>query len=150
VNVSQWPHNEKPFERMVHTRVDRSAWDHRISLNLHALVIYLKLVLVRGITPKRFEECQCEDDDVPLHYQTWVPVMVIIVCYEAQWTPFPWSIELNAKFAQFIAFWIFCSCDLSPLSRLLNCNSLETTQVKMLGSKFDFVLFRDLIEMKIK
>jgi hypothetical protein len=27
VNVSQWSCDEKPFERMVCTQVDRSAWD---------------------------------------------------------------------------------------------------------------------------
>jgi hypothetical protein len=54
-------------------RVDHSAWDRRLSPNPHALVIYLEFVPVRGATPKRFEECQCEDNDVHLYYQTWVP-----------------------------------------------------------------------------
>jgi len=27
VNVSQWLHNEEPFQRMVRTRIDRSTWD---------------------------------------------------------------------------------------------------------------------------
>jgi hypothetical protein len=27
VNVSQWSCNEKPFKRVVHTQVDRLAWD---------------------------------------------------------------------------------------------------------------------------
>ncbi len=73
VNVSQRPHNEKPFERVIHIRVDNSAWDHQLYFNLHALVIYLKFVLACGAAPERFEECQCENDDVHLHYQTWVP-----------------------------------------------------------------------------
>ncbi len=55
------------------TQVNRSAWDRRLFLNSHALVIYLKFVPTRGIAPERFEECQCEDDNVCLHYQTWVP-----------------------------------------------------------------------------
>jgi len=38
----------------------------------------------------------------------------------------------------FVTFWIFCSYDLSPLSCLLSCNSLEATQVEMLVYKFDF------------
>ncbi len=66
------------------------------------------------------------------------PMMAIIVGYEAQSTPFSWSIDLNTQFALFVAFWIFCNCDLSPLNRLLNCNSLEAIQVEMLRSKVDF------------
>jgi hypothetical protein len=45
VNVFQRPHEEEPFRRVVRTRVDRSAWDHRLSFNPHALAIYLKFVL---------------------------------------------------------------------------------------------------------
>jgi hypothetical protein len=55
----------------VRTQVDRSALDRQLSLNPHALAIYLKFVPPRGAAPKRFEECQCEDDDVRLHCQTW-------------------------------------------------------------------------------
>ncbi len=58
---------------MVRTRVDRSAWDRRLSPNPHALAIYLEFVLACGAAPKRFEECQCEDDDVRLYCRTWVP-----------------------------------------------------------------------------
>ncbi len=57
----------------MHTRVDCLAWDHRLSPNPHALAIYLKFVPAHGDAPKRFEECQCENDDVCLHYRTWVP-----------------------------------------------------------------------------
>ncbi len=55
------------------TRVDRSVWDRRLSLNPRALAIYLEFVPAHGAAPKRFEECQCEDDDVRLHCRTWVP-----------------------------------------------------------------------------
>ncbi len=72
LNVSQRPRKKKPPKRMVCTRVDRSVWDRRLSPNPHALVIYLEFVPVRGAAPKRFEECQCEDDDVRLHCRTWV------------------------------------------------------------------------------
>ncbi len=65
-------------------------------------------------------------------------MMAIIVGYEAQLTAFPWSIEPNTQLAPFVAFWISYSCDLSPLSCLLNCNSLEATQAEMLKFKFDF------------
>ncbi len=58
---------------MVRTRVNCSAWDRRSSPNPHALAIYLEFVPVRGAAPERFEECQCEDDDVHLHCRTWVP-----------------------------------------------------------------------------
>ncbi len=56
--------DKEPFERV------RLAWDRRLSPNPHALTIYLKFVLVRGAMPKRFEECECEDEDVRLHYET--------------------------------------------------------------------------------
>jgi hypothetical protein len=73
VNVFQRPCEKEPSRQMVHTRIDRSAWDRRLSPNPHALTIYLEFVLARGATLERFEECQCEDDDVRLHCQTWVP-----------------------------------------------------------------------------
>jgi hypothetical protein len=74
VNVSQRPREEKPPRRVVHTRVDRSVWDRRLSPNPHALAIYLEFVPVRGAAPERFKECQCDDDDVRLHCRMWVPV----------------------------------------------------------------------------
>ncbi len=43
-----------------------------MSPNPHALAIYLEFVPARGAVPKRFEEWQCEDDDVRLHYRMWV------------------------------------------------------------------------------
>jgi hypothetical protein len=73
VNVSQRPREEEPSRRVVRTQVDRSAWDRRLSPNPHALAIYLEFVPTRGAAPERFEECQCEDDDVRLHCRTWVP-----------------------------------------------------------------------------
>jgi hypothetical protein len=72
VNVFQWPREEEPSRRVVRTRVDRSAWDRRLSPNPHALAIYLEFVPARGAMPEKFEECQCKDDDVRLHCQTWV------------------------------------------------------------------------------
>jgi len=73
MNVSQRLCEEKPSRRVVRTQVDRSAWDCRVSLNPHALTIYLEFVPAYGATQKRFENCQCEDDNVCLHCQTWVP-----------------------------------------------------------------------------
>jgi hypothetical protein len=73
VIVSQWSCEEEPPKQVVRTRVDSSAWDRRLSPNPHALTIYLEFVLARGAAPERFEECQCEDDDVRLHCRTWVP-----------------------------------------------------------------------------
>ncbi len=72
LNVSQRPCEEEPPRRVVRTWVDRSIWDCWLSPNPHALAIYLEFVPARGAAPKRFEECQCKDDDVRLHYQTWV------------------------------------------------------------------------------
>ncbi len=73
MNVFQRLRKEKPSRRVVRTRVDRSTWDHRLSPNPHVLAIYLEFVPARGATLQRFEECQCEDDDVRLHCRTWVP-----------------------------------------------------------------------------
>ncbi len=38
-------------------RVNRSAWDHRLSPNPHALTIYLEFVPACGTMPKRCEKC---------------------------------------------------------------------------------------------
>ncbi len=73
VNVSQRSREEELSRKMVRIRVDRSTWDHRLSFNPHALEIYLEFIPAHGATPERFEECQCEDDDVRLHCRTWVP-----------------------------------------------------------------------------
>ncbi len=72
MNVSQRLH-EEPSRKVVRTRIDCSTWDCRLSPNPHALAIYLELVPAQKVAPKRFEECQCEDNDVRLHYRTWVP-----------------------------------------------------------------------------
>ncbi len=73
VNVFQRSREEEPSRRVVRTWVNRSAWDHRLSPSPHALAIYLEFVPARRVAPERFEECQCEDDDVRLHCRTWVP-----------------------------------------------------------------------------
>jgi hypothetical protein len=73
VNVFQRSHEEEPSKRVMRTWVVRSAWDRRLSPNPHALTIYLDFVPARGTALERFEECQCKDDDVRLHYWTWVP-----------------------------------------------------------------------------
>jgi hypothetical protein len=70
VNVSQRSREKEPSRRMVCTQVDRLAWDRRLSPNSHALAIYLEFVPARGATPKRFEKCQCENDDVRFHSRT--------------------------------------------------------------------------------
>ncbi len=57
MNVSQRPREEEPSRQVVRTRVDRSAWDRRLSPNSHALAIYLEFVHARGAAPERFEEC---------------------------------------------------------------------------------------------
>jgi hypothetical protein len=73
VNISQWSRNENPFQRVVCTWVDYLAWDRQSSPNPRALIIYLEFVPTRVAAPERFEESQCEDDDVCFHCQTWVP-----------------------------------------------------------------------------
>jgi hypothetical protein len=72
VNVSQRSHDDELFKRVVCTRVDRSAWDRQLSPNPHALTIYLEFFPAHGATSERFEECQCEDDNVHLHFRTLI------------------------------------------------------------------------------
>jgi hypothetical protein len=72
VIVFQRSSKKKLPKQVMRTRVNRSAWDCRLSSNPHALAIYLEFVPTRGVAPERFEECQCEDDDVHLHCRMWV------------------------------------------------------------------------------
>ncbi len=72
MNVFQRSREEELSRKVLRTRVNRSTWDGRLSPNSHALAIYLKCVPVCGTTLERFEECQCEDDDVRFHCRTWV------------------------------------------------------------------------------
>ncbi len=51
VNVSQRPCEMELSRQVVRTRVDRSAWDRRLSPNPHALAIYLEFVPARGAMP---------------------------------------------------------------------------------------------------
>jgi len=95
MNVSQWSHEKESSRRVVHTQVDRSTWDCRLSANPHALATYLKFVPACGVALKRFEECQCEDDDVRLHCQTWVPGDGHHCWLRGPINPFPWNIESN-------------------------------------------------------
>ncbi len=73
VNVSQRSREEEPSRRVVRTRVNRSAWDRQLSPNPHALAIYLEFIPAQGVAPKRFEECQCENNNVHFHCRIWVP-----------------------------------------------------------------------------
>jgi len=70
VNVFQRLCEEESSKKVVRTRVNRSAWDRRLSPNPHALTIYLEFVPAYGAASERFEKCQCEDDDVRLHCRT--------------------------------------------------------------------------------
>jgi len=51
MNVSQRPREKGPSRQVVRTRVDRSAWDCRLSSNPHALAIYLEFIPARGAAP---------------------------------------------------------------------------------------------------
>jgi hypothetical protein len=57
VIVFQRPREEELPKWVLRTWVDCSTWDHQLSLNPHALTIYLKFVPTRGAAPERFEEC---------------------------------------------------------------------------------------------
>jgi hypothetical protein len=64
VNVSQWPCKEKPIGRVVRTQVAQFVWFRQVLPNPRALAIYLELIHVSINNVGRFDECQCEDDDV--------------------------------------------------------------------------------------
>jgi hypothetical protein len=49
MNVSQWLWEQDSSKKMVHIQVNHSTWDHHLSPNPHALVIYLKFVPTRGV-----------------------------------------------------------------------------------------------------
>jgi hypothetical protein len=73
VNISQQLRKEEPSKRMVRIQIDRLVWDRQMSPNPHASTIYLEFVPARGAVLRRFEQCQCENDNVRLHCQTWGP-----------------------------------------------------------------------------
>jgi hypothetical protein len=73
MNVFRWSRKKESSRRVVRTRIDCWVWDRQMCPNPHALAIYLEFFLARGTALRRFEECQCEDDDVRLHCRTWVP-----------------------------------------------------------------------------
>jgi hypothetical protein len=56
-----------------HGKIVCLAWDHQSSPNPIILRIYLEFVPNNGDASERFEKCQCENNDVYLHYRTWVP-----------------------------------------------------------------------------
>jgi hypothetical protein len=80
---------------VVRTRIDRSAWDHRLSPNPHALTIYLEFVLAREPRQKGLKSVNVKMTMFVFTIELGFPVMDIIVGYEAQSTPFPWSIKSN-------------------------------------------------------
>ncbi len=120
------------------TRIARSVWDRRLSPNPHALAIYLEFVLAGGAAPERFEECQCEDDDVRLHCRTWVPGDG-----HYRWlrgpinSLFPGASSRVPRSHHSLHPRIFTTV-IYPFSQLFSCNSVEATQAKLLLLKFDF------------
>jgi hypothetical protein len=134
VNVSQRSCEEEWSRRVVRTRVARSVWDCRLSPNPHALTIYLEFVPARGVVLKRFEECQCEDDDVRLHCRTWVPSDGHYCWLRGPINPLPMEhrVEYLARtihrILEFLQFWpISSSC-------LLRCNSPKAIRVEMFNT----------------
>jgi hypothetical protein len=114
VIVSQRPREEEPPKQVVRNRVDCLAWDRQLYHNPHALAIYLEFVPARGAVPERFEECQCEDDDVRFHCRTWVPNDGHYHWLRGPNNPFPMEhrIEYHSSHSRFFAIVIY------PLSRL--------------------------------
>jgi hypothetical protein len=52
--------------RVVRTQVAQSIWDHQVSPNPSVLAIYLELVPTFENKDGRFDECQCENDNIHL------------------------------------------------------------------------------------
>ncbi len=94
VNVFQRSCEEEPFKKIVCTRVDHLAWDHRLSPNPHALAIYLEFLLVEP-HQKDLKNVNVKTTMFIFIVKLGFPVMAIIVGYKAQLIPFPWNIELN-------------------------------------------------------
>jgi hypothetical protein len=128
MNVSQRSHKKESSRRVVRIWVDRSAWDRRLSPNPHALAIYLEFVPARGAALERFEECQCEDDDVHLHCRTWVPGDGHYRWLRGPINPLPMEHRVEylartiCRILDFLQVW-----SIYPLSRLWSCNSPEAT-----------------------
>jgi hypothetical protein len=80
---------------VVCTQVDHSTWDHRLSPNSHAFAIYLKFALACGMHQKGLKNVSVKMMMFIFHAKLGFPMMAIIVGYEAQSTPFPWSIKSN-------------------------------------------------------
>jgi hypothetical protein len=60
------------IRKVVRIQVVQSVWDRRVSFNPGVLAIYLKLVPTFENKARRFDECQCENDNIPLFSLTWV------------------------------------------------------------------------------
>jgi hypothetical protein len=131
LNVSQRLREEEPPRRMVRTQVARSVWDRRLSPNPRALTIYLEFVPARGAAPERFEECQCEDDDVRLHCRTWVPGDGHYRWLRGPITPGASSRVLRSHHSSHPRLF---TTVIYPLSRLFSCNSPEATQAEMFNT----------------
>ncbi len=134
LNVSQRPREEEPPRRVVRTQVDRSVWDRRLSPNPHALAIYLEFVPARGAAPERFEECQCEDDDVRLHCRTWVPGDGHYRWLRGPINPLPPGASSRVPRSHHSPHPRFFTTVIYPLSQLFSCNSPKATQAEMFNT----------------
>jgi hypothetical protein len=89
LNVSQRPREKEPPRRVVHTRVDRSVWDRRLSPNPHVLAIYLEFVPARGAALESLKSANVKMMMSVCIVERGFPVMATIVSYEARSTHFP-------------------------------------------------------------
>jgi len=117
----------------VRTQVARSVWDRRLSLNPRALAIYLEFVPARGAAPERFEECECEDDDVRFHCRTWVPGDGHYRWLRPDQPTSPGASSRvprlhHSSHPRFFTTVIY------PLSQLFNCNSPKATQAEVFNT----------------
>jgi len=88
VNVSQWSREEESSRKVVRIGVDRSAWDPRLSLNPHALAIYLELSLLVEPHHKSLRNVNVKTTMFVFIVELGFSVMAIIIGCEAQSTPF--------------------------------------------------------------
>ncbi len=63
---------KKLIIRVVCTQMAQSIWDHQMSLDPNVLAIYLELIPTFENRDGRFDECQCENDNIRLFSLTWV------------------------------------------------------------------------------
>jgi hypothetical protein len=95
MNVSQRLHEKEPSKKVVCTWINCSAWDYQLSPNPPTLTIDLNLFLLVELRHTGLKHVNVKMTMFIVIIELGFSTMTIIVGYEAQSTPFLWSIEPN-------------------------------------------------------